>query len=118
MTNKPIDWLALLKLTNNRPELAKELLNMFAVELPVLRSAINTAHDNNDWREMKSQVHKLHGSCCYTGVPDLKNLSQQLEESLKLKNHDATKTFLAQLNSEIDRVLQTIKQETYIDDSH
>ena len=54
MTNL-IDWPALLKLTNNRLELAKELLNMFAAELPLLRSAINTAHDKNDWKEMKAK---------------------------------------------------------------
>ncbi|WP_216640023.1 hypothetical protein [Candidatus Coxiella mudrowiae] len=39
---------------------------------------------------MKKQVHKLHGSCCYTGgVPDLKNLSQQLAQSLKLDNRNS-----------------------------
>lgn len=51
------------------------------------------ANNKSDWKEMKKQVHKLHGSCCYTGrvggVPDLKNLSQQLEESLKLDNRNS-----------------------------
>ncbi|WP_306686684.1 Hpt domain-containing protein [Candidatus Coxiella mudrowiae] len=45
------------------------------------------AINKSDWKEMKKQVHKLHGSYCYTGVPDLKNLSQQLEESLKLDDN-------------------------------
>ncbi len=48
------------------------------------------ANNKSDWKEMKKQVHKLHGSCCYTGgVPDLKNLSQQLAQSLKLDNRNS-----------------------------
>lgn len=107
MTN-PIDWPALLKLTNNRLALAKELLDMFAAELPLFRAAINTAHDKNDWKEMKNQVHKLHGSCCYTGVPNLKDLAHQLEEALQLNRPEMVETVLNQLNSEIGRVLHAI----------
>ena len=78
-----------------------------------MRHTINEAHNKSDWKEMKKQVHKLHGSCCYTGVPDLKKLSQQVEESLKLDNGHSLQVTLNQLNSEIDRVLHAIKEETY-----
>ncbi|ACJ18939.1 Hpt domain-containing protein [Coxiella burnetii] len=114
---KSIDWQMLLKLTNNKPELAEELLALFASELPALRDGINAAFDKADWKEMKNQVHKLHGSCCYTGTPHLKHLSQELEEALELRNHGAVPLFLERLNSEIQRVLNAIQQENYAHDS-
>lgn len=112
MVEKPIDWKALLKLTNNRPKLAKEFLKMFAVELPKLRHAINEAYKKSNLKEMKDQVHKLHGSCCYMGVTDLKKLSQQLEESL-LDNRNSLEETLRQLNSEVDLILRSIQEEFY-----
>ncbi|WP_267256320.1 Hpt domain-containing protein [Coxiella endosymbiont of Ornithodoros maritimus] len=113
---KSIDWQILLKLTNNKSELAEELLALFASELPALRDGINATFDNVDWKEMKDQVHKLHDSCCYTATPHLKHLSQELEEALKLGNHETVPLFLERLNSEIQRVLNAIQQENYIHD--
>ena len=114
---KSIDWQMLLKLTNNKPELAEELLALFTSELPTLRDEINAAFDKANWKEMKNQVHKLHGSCCYTGMPHLKHVSQELEEALKLGNHEVVPLFLERLNSEIQRVLNAIQQENYLHDS-
>ncbi|MFW0072947.1 MAG: Hpt domain-containing protein [Coxiella-like endosymbiont] len=34
---------------------------------------------------MKNQVHKLHGSCHYMSIFDLKNLAHQLEKSVAIK---------------------------------
>ena len=39
MTN-PIDWSTLLKLTNNRLKPTKELLDIFSIELSLLRLAL------------------------------------------------------------------------------
>ncbi len=109
----PIDWVTLLKLTNNKPDLAKELLIMFAAELPALRHTINEAYQNKNMTVLKDETHKLHGSCCYTGVTRLKNLSQQLEEEIKLNQQEAIRETLVQLNAEIDLVLKTIKEIPY-----
>ena len=114
-TTNPIDWPGLLKLTNNRPALAQELLNMFAAELPSLSTAINDAFKNSDFVEMKDQVHKLHGSCCYTGVPQLKLLTDQLETLLRGRNFNAIETVLNQLNQEIKHVQTCIQEQTYVD---
>ena len=110
-TTDPIDWEALLKLTSNKPDLAKELLGLFAAELPTLRDAINTAFQQGNLDELSDHVHKLHGSCCYTGVPRLKNLTQQLEELVKAKNNKAIKKTLNQINAEIERVLTAIRDQ-------
>lgn len=111
---KSIDWPGLLKLTNNRPTLAHELLTMFAAELPILLTAINDAFKNSDFVAMKEQVHKLHGSCCYTGVPRMKLLTQQLEVLLHGRNHTVIETVLKQLNQETQRVLTSIREQSYV----
>lgn len=73
MTNPIINWPALLKLTNNRLELTKGLLDIFAAELFLLRSTISAAHNKIIVRILeenkKPKVHKLHVPCCYIGAP-------------------------------------------------
>ncbi len=112
----PIEWQGLLKIVNNKPELAKELLTMFGAEIPILADAINTAYQKSDFVEMKNQVHKLHGSCAYTGAPHLKLLTQQLEILLRARNLTVIETVLNQLNTEIKRVLTAIKEQSYVND--
>lgn len=113
---KPIDWQALLKLANQKPELAKEILSMFAGELPILSTAINAAFQKTDYPELKNQIHKLHGSCCYVGTPRLKLLTEQMEELLQAHHHTFIPQLLAELNREIQRVQQAIQEESYVDD--
>lgn len=110
---KPIDWKEILKLTNNKPQLAEELLNILISELPALQNALNRAYKKNDWADLKEQVHKLHGSCCYTGVHQLKQLSQQLEETLRLNAFIHVEEILSLLNLEIERVLQCFNNRSY-----
>lgn len=113
---KPVDWQGLLKIANNKPALAKELLTMFGAEIPALSAAINAAYQRSDFIEMKKQVHKLHGSCAYMGTPHLKRLAQQLEILLRIRNVTVIETVLNQLNEEIQRVLTAIKEQSYVND--
>ncbi len=110
----PIDWQELLTLTNNNPELAKELLGMFANELPTMRDAINAAHQKQDYTLLQELIHKLHGSCCYTGVTQLKALAAELEDTLKLQQHGAIGGLMKRLNHEVNTVLTTIQNQHYL----
>lgn len=101
-------------LTNNKPELAKELLGMLAAELPEVRNSINAAHQEQNYTLLEDLVHKLHGSCCYTGVTRLKTLSADLEDALQLKHYDIVKEMIKQLNLEIETILNYIDNENYI----
>ena len=113
---KPIDWQELLKLTNNKPALAKELLLMLAAELPSLRTDINDAFEHHDYPLLQDHVHKLHGSCCYTGGLQLKHTTAILEDTLKNNNHGAVGNLIKQLNLEIDLILTSIEKNTYINE--
>ena len=117
MTNikNSIDWQALLKITEN-PDIAKELLTMFAVELPKFRTEINTAYEQKDYATLKDRAHKLHGCCCYAGVLQLKKIAAELELILQTKNTLVINELIQQLNTEADLVLTAIEQNTFADE--
>lgn len=110
---KPIDWQGVLKVANNKPELAHELLAMFGAEIPTLLTLINGAYQKKDFTEMRKQVHKLHGSCAYMGTPQLKLLAQQLEILSGTQNVPVIETVLHQLNEEGIRVVTAIQEQSY-----
>lgn len=110
---QPINWQALLELVNHQPELAKELLNMFAAELPTLLKAINQSVERDDYEELKNLVHKLHGSCCYTGATTLRELSESLENILHAESIELVPHLIAELNREIPKVITFIKENVY-----
>ncbi|OGO92872.1 MAG: hypothetical protein A3F41_03415 [Coxiella sp. RIFCSPHIGHO2_12_FULL_44_14] len=104
----PIDWKELLTLTNQKPALAKELLRLFRDELPELRQQIMIAYRDQQLDQLRALIHKLHGSCCYTGVPQLKAIATALEERLKIEKSPVITSLMKQLNTEIDLVLTAI----------
>ena len=59
--------------------------------------------------QLLQQIHKLHGACCYTGVPALKNLAELLETQLK---QGKTPAELEPELLELDDVLQALWQES------
>ncbi len=110
-SNSPIDWRDILKITNNKPELAKEMVAMLGAELPDMKTDINHAHRTKQFRNLLEKVHKLHGSCCYCGVPQLKNIAATLEMKLKRQDYQQIEPLLQALNHEIDHILNYLNQQ-------
>lgn len=106
-----IDWQRCLELTNNNQELAKELLTLFANDLPNAHKLIMNAFKKKDYELLKNEIHKLHGACCYCGVPQLKSIVSDIESVLKtLKNLDHLDSKMKTLDDEIQRVMEALKQ--------
>jgi two-component system, NarL family, sensor histidine kinase BarA len=106
-SNSLIDWQMGLQRAGGKPELAKEMLNMLLASLPQTQQMLSAAISANDSEQVLQLVHKLHGACCYTGVPALKNLVETLETQLK------SGTSLAQLEPELfelDDILTALAQ--------
>src|SRR3990167_975330 len=103
--NSPIDWQDILKITNNKPELAKEMIAMLGDELPDMQKIINQAYTEKHYPTLLEKVHKLHGSCCYCGVPRLKKITATLETLLKERNYMDLSILMLQLNQEIKSIL-------------
>jgi len=78
-----IDWQESLKLAANKQNLAEDMLNALLEELPTARAKIHERYMAKDWLKMREEVHRLHGGCCYVGVPQLKGACKQLESSIE-----------------------------------
>ena len=69
--------------TGGKEQLAREMLTGLVDSLRENHQNISQALANNDAEKLKSLIHKLNGACCYTGVPNLANVCQELETQLK-----------------------------------
>jgi two-component system, NarL family, sensor histidine kinase BarA len=102
----PVDITLCLKLANNKPALARDMLAMMLQNLDCERSDINRAYDNKDFEQLEELVHKLYGSCCYCGVPRLKKISGLLDKILQNRQYDQVAAPITALNNEIEEVLR------------
>lgn len=78
-----IDWPMALQRAAGKPDLAQEMLLLLIKSLPQSAKHIRQAISDNEQQVLLHALHKLHGACCYTGVPRLKNLLETLETQLK-----------------------------------
>jgi len=78
-----IDWTLALERAGNKPDLAKEMLNGLLESLPEIKEKVTIAIANHNSDDLKVIIHKLNGACCYSGVPNLANISLLIETSLK-----------------------------------
>lgn len=78
-----IDWeLALLR-SNRDAQNAISFMDDFVTHLLAHRTDIQEYAEQHKIDELLASAHKLHGACCYTGVPRLQSICFDLEESLK-----------------------------------
>ncbi|WP_076543012.1 two-component sensor histidine kinase BarA [Shewanella sp. UCD-KL21] len=82
-----LNWDLCLAQTNQKPDLALEMLQMLVDSLPESVSNIETALKSSNSSLMLQTVHKLHGASCYCGVPNTQKLCQELESALKHKTN-------------------------------
>ena len=104
------DWQLALKRSNHNKQASLELLEQFIQQLPLLSDAIEQHFDRRNFNDMQSVVHQLHGACCYTGVPKLHNLCEELESALKRNEHDVVIKKMALFRSAVQSLLSSIKQ--------
>lgn len=103
-----IDWQECLKLSNDNPSLANDLLVMLRDELPDLKQDIMQAQTNNDVQSLADLLHKLHGSCTYTGIPKLRQIVSQLDDFMQSQPQSIEQLSLTELFTEIDNVYQEL----------
>lgn len=94
-----------LKLSNNKPELARDMLSMLLNDLPADREKIERFFQERAFADLEATVHKLHGGASYCGVPKLKSTSASLDDSLHQKSYDNIDDAVAELLSAITDLL-------------
>lgn len=104
-----IDWEKSLKLAGNQPQLAKDMLVSLVKELPIAQEAINHAYSGNDMLDLRNEVHRLHGVCCYCGVPLLRKTVAAFEKAVAYNDKQAIQFHIVEFNKEVNRILDLSK---------
>ncbi len=100
-----IDWQLAIERSNHNERAAKELLGVFLAQLPQMRDTISEAAKSLNYDQLQQQIHKLNGACCYTGVPKLRSLCDEIESALKRNETEAAVGRLEALYEEIESIL-------------
>lgn len=104
-----IDWEEGIRLAGHKKELARDILMLLAKDLPREMDVIRDQFQSKKYQELVKSVHKLHGAVCYTGTPRLKTILATLETHLKSNIMDGSSSLLDQLETEVSRLLEHIK---------
>jgi two-component system sensor histidine kinase BarA len=81
--NVTLDWQLALRQAAGKTDLAREMLQMLIAFLPEIRNKVEEQLVGENPDELVDAIHKLHGSCGYSGVPRLKNLCHLIEGQLR-----------------------------------
>ncbi|MFK3661516.1 two-component sensor histidine kinase BarA [Scandinavium sp. NPDC088450] len=81
--NTTLDWSLALRQAANKPDLARDMLQMLIAFLPEVRNKVEEQLVGEHPEKLVDAIHKLHGSCGYSGVPRLKNLCHLIEGQLR-----------------------------------
>ncbi|AIR85209.1 histidine kinase [Pantoea sp. BL1] len=106
-----LDWALALRQAANKPDLARDLLQMLLDFLPEVEARVESSMASNDVNGLREIIHKLHGSASYSGVPRLKQLCQQLEKSLHQESDiEALEPELLELSDEMANVAREARK--------
>lgn len=108
-----IDWPKALKQAANKEALAKDMLKMLIEFLPEVNDSIEKAitEPNEHQNQLLATIHKLHGSCAYSGVPKLQTLCATIETALRAEQNLAEiEPELFELQDEMEKVREDSKQ--------
>lgn len=100
-----VDIQLCLKLANNKPALARDMLHMLLAGLDAEKTQINQALAAEDFNTLGELVHRLYGSSCYCGVPRLKHISGLLDKLFQSKQHEQARTAIPALNHALDDLM-------------
>ncbi|MCW8126356.1 response regulator [Microbulbifer halophilus] len=72
-----------LSLSNNDAALARDMLQMLIKGLIQDEQELNHLRSAGDHKALFELVHRMHGGCCYCGVPRLRKATASLQEHLR-----------------------------------
>lgn len=111
---KTLDWQMALKQAANKPDLAQDMLTMLIHFMPEVDQVINQAIDGSETieaEELLMTIHKLHGSCAYSGVPKLQKLCATIETALRADSSiEDIEPELFELQDEMEKVKQEAEE--------
>lgn len=102
--NETISWEIALQQANGKHNLAVDMMKMLIDSLPAHEAELETAYKEKDFETLHDSVHKLYGALCYTGMPKLKKIAKEFENSFQGKQKGQIDKLYKQLRDEIEEV--------------
>jgi two-component system sensor histidine kinase BarA len=107
-----IDWALCVQKVSGNQALAEEFLAKFIEELQKNRKEFIDLMEQKELKALGELAHKLHGACCFCGVPYLQQKVIQLEKmAFKAKDTKELTTAFAELIQSIDAVLNEYEHQ-------
>jgi two-component system sensor histidine kinase BarA len=104
--NAAIDWQLCVQKVSGNQALAEEYLTKFIEELHKNRAEFLALSRKKNKAGLAELAHKLHGACCFCGVPFLQKKVMQLETTAPhINNFDELSTLFAEVIQCIDAVI-------------
>ncbi len=101
-----INWSLCVQKVSGNQALAEEFLDKFVEELHMNRAEFIQLAAQNDWQGIETAAHKLHGACCFCGVPQLQTDIAALESKARqAKSMDELHEAMSQVIQSIDAVI-------------
>lgn len=100
------DWQQAVDKANGSESIANDMFYDFLEQLPSAFAAIQKAAEDNDWKTMQAEVHRLHGASCYTGVPKLQYLCCECEKLLKEDKPESANMCLPAIQETVETLLK------------
>jgi len=95
-----------IKLTEGNKKLAMELFSMLISELPESQTEIKNALINNNHKDLKACVHKLHGASRCCGTPALRHAAKKMEHVIDNNITSQIDSSSTLLTYEIERLIK------------
>jgi HPt (histidine-containing phosphotransfer) domain-containing protein len=107
-----IDLSYLKDITDGNTEIMLEMVDLILEQTPVHIQELLNHLENKDWKKLGAEAHKVKPLFSYVGLTDLKELSQQIEDSgKKEKNLDQLPELIDELKTEFNDVKQQLVEE-------
>ncbi len=101
-----IDWQLCVQKVSGNQELAEDLLLRFVKELEINREEFIQLMHDKALKAIENAAHKLHGACCFCGVPYLQTAVIRLEKQAKTGfDNEELKQIFAEFIQRIDEVI-------------
>jgi two-component system sensor histidine kinase BarA len=104
-SNIVVDREKCLALANYKADLARDMLSMLIDTAKQDIELLPHLYREQKFDELSERIHKLYGSCCYSGVPALKKISGKLDKLLQQKQYANLEQDLIALGNAIAALL-------------
>ena len=110
-----VDWKDALMRSANKPDLAKQLLHMMQDSVADELQALQQAWEDRDREQLAQIAHRILGASRYSGVPQIRQASQDLEDKCLLNVQHTIPSQFAMLEEYYTVLISSLKMLQALD---